>query len=86
MHAELKTKPTQSMTLVNTVSKCAMGGLIECKKFSTLSTLLKVTAQVLRTVELFKNQKNKQSNDHSNTVTLAQRLQDSQESVQSVHE
>ena len=52
---ELKTKPTQSLMLVNTVLECAVSRLIDCKRFSTLSTLLRVTAQVLRAVELFKN-------------------------------
>ena len=66
---ELKTKPTQSLTLVNTALECAVSRLIDCKRFSTLSMLLRVTAQVLRAVELFKNN---QSNNQSNTVTLVQ--------------
>ena len=69
---ELKTKPTRSLTLVNTVLECCVSKQIDCKRFSTLSMLLRVIAQVLRAVELFKNRKNDQSNNWSNAVTLAQ--------------
>ena len=68
---ELKTGVARSLTLVNTVSKCVVSELIDCKRFSALSRVLRVTAQVLRAVEKFKNWKNHQGNTHS-TVTLAQ--------------
>ena len=68
---ELKTRVARSLTLVNTVSKCVVSELIDCKRFSALSRLLRVTAQVLRAVEKFKNWKNHQGNTHS-TVTLGQ--------------
>ena len=50
--AELKRSGT--LVLVNTVSSSTVSDLIDCSKFSSLSKLLRTTAQVLRAVERFK--------------------------------
>ena len=55
--AELKTRMAQSLALVSTASRCVVSELIDCKRFSTLPKLLRVTALVLRAVEKLKNQK-----------------------------
>ena len=49
----------RSIALVSTASRCVVSKLIDCKRFSTLLKLLRVTALVLRAVEKFKNQKRK---------------------------
>ena len=55
---ELQTKAAQPLTLVNVNSRCNVSVLIDCKKFGTLTKLLKVTAQVLRAIEKFKRGRN----------------------------
>lgn len=51
---ELKAKAARSTNLLATSAKCPISQLIDCKKFNSLTTLLRVTAQVLRAVEKFK--------------------------------
>ena len=58
---ELRKGASHALTLVNTVSKTGVSELIDCKRFSSLSKLLRVTAQVLRAIEKFKKQRNQQS-------------------------
>ena len=68
---ELKAKAVRSLNLVTTDTKCPIGKLIECEKFSSLTRLLRVTAQVLRAVEKFKTLRNHQPNPQP-TVTPEQ--------------
>ena len=65
---ELRKRAARALTLVSTVSKHGVGELIDCKKFSSLAKLLRVTAQVLRAIERFKNRRNV----HSDTLTRVQ--------------
>ena len=58
---ELRKRASHALTLVNTVSRTGVSELIDCKRFSSLTKLLRVTTQVLRAVEKFKNQRNPQS-------------------------
>ena len=51
---ELKAKAARSTNLLATSAKYPVSQLIECTKFNSLTTLLRVTAQVLRAVEKFK--------------------------------
>ena len=71
---ELRSKPSQALTLVNVTSECSLSELIDCKRFSSLSKLLRVTAVVLRAIEKFKGPRIHSSND-SVTITLAQMIE-----------
>ena len=57
---ELKAKALRSLNLVTTDTKCPISQLIDCKKFSSLTKLLGVTAQVLMAVEKFKALRSRQ--------------------------
>ncbi len=52
--AELKTSALRSLNLVATDSEGSISELLDCESFGTLSRLLRVTAQVLRAVGVFK--------------------------------
>ncbi len=52
--AELKTSAQRSHNLVATKSEGSISELLDCESFGTLSRLLRVTAQVLRAVGVFK--------------------------------
>jgi hypothetical protein len=67
---ELRTKAARALTLVSIDSTHSVSVLIDCKKFSTLTKLLRVTAQVLRAIEKFKKGKNCPS-DELTTAQLA---------------
>ena len=49
-----KASAMRSLNLVTMDCKCAVGELLDCKNFGTLSRLLRVTVQVLRAVKKFK--------------------------------
>lgn len=51
---ELRTKAARVLTLISVDSRYGVSALIDCKKFGTLTKLLRVTAQVLRAIEKFK--------------------------------
>ena len=68
---ELKAKAVPLLTLVTLSSRCPISNLIDCKKFSSLSKLLRVTAQVLRAVKKFKSLKSHQP-DPQPATTLKQ--------------
>jgi hypothetical protein len=68
---ELRTKAARALTLVGVDTMHSVSVLIDCKKFSTVSKLLRVTAQVLRAIEKFKKGKNCPS-DNLTTAHLAE--------------
>ena len=53
---------TQSLALVNIGCECVVGELIASERYSTLTKLLSVTAQMLRAVEAFKGKQSNQTN------------------------
>ena len=66
--SELKAKALQSHNVVTTDTKGPISQLIDCKKFSSLTKLLRVTAQVLMAVEKFKALRSRQPSPQQ-TVT-----------------
>ena len=70
---ELRREFTQSLALVNIEPECVVSDLIDCERYSNLTKLLRVTAQVLRAVEAFKSKQSERvkTNDVITSARMA---------------